>query len=41
MITHDVDRDRDSFIGNKVLELKKDGYFYGSTDEFLEAHDYV
>ena len=40
MITHDIDRDRDSFVGNKVLELKKDGYFYGLTEEYMEENGY-
>ncbi len=40
MITHDVDRDRDSFIGNKVLELKKDGFFFGKTEEYMEEYGY-
>lgn len=40
MITHDVDRDRDSLIGNKVLELKKNGYFYGKTEEYMEEYGY-
>ena len=38
MITHDIERDRDSFIGNKVLELKKGGYFYGLTEEYMEEN---
>ena len=40
MITHDISRDRDAFIGNKVLELRSDGYFYGSTDEYMEELGY-
>jgi len=40
MITHDVDRDRDSLIGNKVLELKSNGYFYGKTEEYMEEYGY-
>ena len=40
MITHDVARDRESFIGNKVLELRKDGYFFGKTDEYMEECGY-
>ncbi len=40
MITHDVDRDRDSLIGNRVLELKKDGYFFGTTEEYMEEYGY-
>ncbi len=40
MITHDVDRDRDSFIGNKVLELRSNGYFYGKTEEYMEEYGY-
>lgn len=40
MITHDISRDRDAFIGNKVLELRNDGYFYGSTDEYMEELGY-
>ncbi len=38
MITHDVARDRESFIGNKVLELKKDSFIYKETDEYLEEY---
>ena len=40
MITHDVDRDRDSLIGNKVLELKKNGYFFGTTEDYLKENGY-
>ena len=40
MITHDVDRDRDSLIGNKVLELRKDRYFFGTTEEYLHEQGY-
>lgn len=40
MITHDISRDRDAFIGNKVLELRSDGYFYGSTDQYMEELGY-
>ncbi len=40
MITHDVDRDRDSLIGNKVLELRSNGYFYGKTEEYMEEYGY-
>lgn len=35
MITHDIDND--SLIGNKVLALSTDGYFFGKTDDYLEA----
>lgn len=35
MITHDIDND--SLIGNKVLALRTDGYFYGKTDDYMEA----
>lgn len=40
MITHDVDRDRDSLIGNKVLELRKDTYFFGTTEEYMKEQGY-
>ena len=40
MITHDVDRDRDSLIGNKVLELKSSSYFFGTTEEYLKENGY-
>ena len=36
MITHDIDND--SLIGNKVLALFTDGYYFGKTDEYLEAN---
>ena len=36
MITHDIDND--SLIGNKVLALSTDGYYFGKTDEYLEAN---
>lgn len=35
MITHDVLPEE--LIGNKVLYLNKDGYFFGSTKEYLEV----
>ena len=35
MITHDIDND--SLIGNKVLALRSDGYFFGKTDDYMEA----
>lgn len=35
MITHDIDND--SLIGNKVLALRTDGYFFGKTDDYMEA----
>ena len=38
MITHDLDID--SFIGNKVLELRKDGYSFLTTDEYLKENGY-
>ncbi len=40
MITHDISRDREAFIGNKVLELRSDGYFYGSTEKYMEELGY-
>ena len=36
MITHDIDND--SLIGNKVLALSQDGYYFGKTDDYLEAN---
>lgn len=36
MITHDIDND--SLIGNKVLALSTDGYYFGKTDDYLEAN---
>ena len=36
MITHDIDSD--SLIGNKVLALSQDGYYFGKTDDYLEAN---
>ena len=36
MITHDIDND--SLIGNKVLALSTDGYYFGKTDEYMEAN---
>ena len=38
MITHDLDID--SFIGNKVLELRKDGYSFLKTDDYLKENGY-
>ena len=38
MITHDLDID--SFIGNKVLELRKDGYSFKLTDDYLKENGY-
>lgn len=38
MITHDLDID--SFIGNKVLELKRDGYSFLPTDDYLKENGY-
>lgn len=35
MITHNISKDE--LIGNKVLYLKKDGYFFGSNEEYLEV----
>lgn len=35
MITHDIDND--SLIGNKVLALRTDGYYFGKTDDYMEA----
>ena len=40
MITHDISRDREAFIGNKVLELKSDGYFFGTTEKYMEELGY-
>ena len=40
MITHDITRDREAFIGNKVLELRGEGYFYGSTEKYMEELGY-
>lgn len=36
MITHDIDSD--SLIGNKVLALSQGGYYFGKTDDYLEAN---
>ncbi len=38
MITHDLDID--SFIGNKVLELRRDGFSYQKTDDYLKENGY-
>ena len=38
MITHDLDID--SFIGNKVLELRRDGYSFELTDDYLKENGY-
>ncbi len=38
MITHDLDID--SFIGNKVLELRKDGFSFLKTDDYLKENGY-
>ncbi len=38
MITHDLDID--SFIGNKVLELRRDGFSFLTTDEYLKENGY-
>jgi zinc transport system ATP-binding protein len=38
MITHDLDID--SFIGNKVLELRSDGYSFKKTDDYLKENGY-
>ncbi len=38
MITHDLDID--SFIGNKVLELRRDGYSFKLTDDYLKENGY-
>jgi hypothetical protein len=35
MNTHDIDND--SLIGNKVLALRTDGYYFGITDDYMEA----
>lgn len=40
MITHDITRDREAFIGNKVLELRGEGYFFGSTEKYMEELGY-
>lgn len=34
MITHDLDHH--NLIGNKILSLEKDNYFYGSVDDFVK-----
>ena len=34
MITHDLDHD--NLIGNKILSLREDEIFFGSTEEFVE-----
>ena len=33
MITHDLDHD--NLIGNKILSLREDNFFFGSVDEFV------
>ncbi len=38
MITHDLDID--SFIGNKVLELRRDGFSFQTTDDYLKENGY-
>jgi zinc transport system ATP-binding protein len=38
MITHDLDID--SFIGNKVLELRRDGFSFLTTDDYLKENGY-
>ena len=38
MITHDLDID--SFIGNKVLELRSDGFSFLKTDDYLKENGY-
>lgn len=35
MITHDLDHD--NLIGNKILSLREDNIFYGSTEEFVRS----
>ena len=35
MITHDLDHN--NLIGNKILSLREDKYFYGDTSEFVEV----
>ena len=40
MITHDITRDREAFIGNKVLELKPSGYFFDTTEKYMEELGY-
>ena len=39
MITHDLDHD--NLLGNKILSLREDDIYYGSTDEFIKKvhHD--
>ena len=40
MITHDITRDREAFIGNKVLELRPSGYFFDTTEKYMEELGY-
>lgn len=40
MITHDITRDREAFIGNKVLELRPSGYFFDTTEKYVEELGY-
>ncbi len=40
MITQDITRDREAFIGNKVLELRPSGYFFDTTEKYMEELGY-